>query len=149
MRRSSTPAMGLGLLLGGSGVLHFVLPGPYQRIVPRPIARWKRGIVAVSGAAELACAALLASPRTRRLGGIASAAVLVAVFPANVQMALDGGYEDAPFPANSRIAAWLRLPLQAPLIWWALGVGRSSSTVERETGLEPATTCLGSRDSTN
>jgi hypothetical protein len=39
-------------------------------------------------------------------------------------MALDGGYADAPFPANNRVAAWLRLPLQVPLVWMAAGVAR-------------------------
>jgi uncharacterized membrane protein len=74
----------------------------------------------MSGVAEIACALLLLHPRTRRAAALATAVLLVAVFPANVQMALDGGYPDAPFPANSRLGAWLRLPLQVPLVLWAL-----------------------------
>src|ERR1035437_2949307 len=76
------------------------------------------------GVAEIICALLLLTPRTRRLGAWATVALLVAVLPANVQMALDGGYPDAPFPANSAVGAWLRLPLQVPLVWWALSLRR-------------------------
>lgn len=117
-------ARGLAALLGGSGLLHLVLPTPYRRIVPAPLKRWDAEVVAVSGVAELACAALLLAPPTRRLGGLASATLLAAVFPANVQMALDGGYDDAPFPANSRLLTWLRLPLQLPLIAMAVRIWR-------------------------
>lgn len=122
MGRPPRSALGLAAVLGVAGLLHFAAPTPYQRIVPRPLARWSGPVVALSGAAELACAGLILNRRTRRAGGLATAALLVAVFPANVQMALDGGYADAPFPANSAVAAWLRLPLQAPLIYWALRV---------------------------
>jgi len=110
--------------MGGSGVLHLVAPAPYRRIVPAPLRDYDAAVVLLSGVCELACAALLAAPRTRRLGAWVTAALLVAVFPANVQMALDGGHPDALFPLNSRAAAWLRLPLQAPLILWALSVRR-------------------------
>ena len=89
-------------------------------MVPAPLARWRSEVVVVSGIAEVGCGVLLLIPRTRRLGARASALLLVAVFPANVQMALDGGDRTASFPANSALLAWLRLPLQAPLIWWAL-----------------------------
>jgi uncharacterized membrane protein len=77
-------------------------------------------VVTVSGFAEIGCALLLLAPRTRRIGAYATALLFVAVFPANVQMALDGGYADAGFPANNAALAWLRLPLQAPLVYWAL-----------------------------
>ncbi|HEX4754124.1 MAG TPA: hypothetical protein VH661_00025 [Candidatus Dormibacteraeota bacterium] len=111
---------GLAALIGGSGVLHLVAPRFYRRIVPAPLKRRQAEVVAASGVAEIACALLLLYPRTRRSAAQATAILLVAVFPANVQMALDGGYPDAPFPANSRLGAWLRLPLQVPLVLWAL-----------------------------
>ncbi len=119
-RRRRLSLAGLAALVGGSGVLHLVVPRPYERIVPGALASRRSEVVAVSGVAEMACALLLLVPRTRRLGGYATAALLIAVFPANVQMALDGGVGDAGFPANSAVLAWLRLPLQVPLIWWAL-----------------------------
>lgn len=102
--------------MSGAGALHFVVPDPYRRIVPAPLRIHAGAVVAVSGVCEIGCAALLAIPRTRRFGAFATAAVLIAVFPANVQMALDS--RDAS--AVRRTAAWLRLPLQAPLILWAL-----------------------------
>ena len=119
-RRQRLSLTGLVLVIGGSGVLHLVAPKGYQRIVPAPLAQWREAIVTVSGVVELGCAALLVVPRTRRLGAWATVGLLLAVFPANVQMALDGGYADAPFPGNNAVAAWLRLPLQVPLVWWAL-----------------------------
>lgn len=116
---------GLVAIIGGSGVLHFVAPGFYRQIVPRAIGHAGE-VVAISGAAEVACAAALAIPATRRLGAWATALLLVAVFPANLQMALDGGLKGAGFPANNAVAAWLRLPLQLPLIWLAVIVAREA-----------------------
>jgi uncharacterized membrane protein len=123
-RRRRVALTGLVAVVGGSGILHLVVPRPYERIVPGPLAAWRSELVAVSGVAEIACALLLLLPRTRRLGALATAALFVAVFPANVQMALDGGVGDAGFPANGAVLAWLRLPLQLPLIWWALSFFR-------------------------
>jgi uncharacterized membrane protein len=121
MLRTRHPLTLLGMagLMAGSGTLHLVAPGFYRRIVPRILGH-ADAVVAVSGVCELACAALLLVPATRRLGALATAALLVAVFPANVQMALDGGLDGASFPANNAVAAWLRLPLQVPLVLWAL-----------------------------
>lgn len=110
--------IGLCVLLVGAGILHFVVPGPYRRIIPAPLRVHAAALVAASGACEIACAALLVIPRTRRLGALATAALFVAVLPANVQMALDVTRADSA--ALLRIAAWLRLPLQIPLILWAL-----------------------------
>lgn len=106
-------------LFTGSGVLHFVRPGPFVSIVPRRLPH-KEALVAVSGAAELVCAGLLAAPGTRVLGGVASAGLLAGVFPANVSMALRSGRR-SPL---ARTIAWARLPLQIPLIAMALRAGR-------------------------
>jgi len=103
------------------------VPAPYRRIVPVPLAAWRSQLGLASGIAKLTCAALLVLPRTRRIGAFASTALLVAVFPANVQMALDGGYRDAGFPFNSSAAAWARLPLQIPLVIWALSLRRAGA----------------------
>ncbi|MBJ7610259.1 MAG: hypothetical protein JF887_12630 [Candidatus Dormibacteraeota bacterium] len=126
---------GLSVLIGGSGLLHLLMPAPYRRIVPAPLSSWRAEVVIVSGLAEIVCACLLLLPRTRRLGAIATVVLLVAVFPANLQMALDGGYSDAGFPANSAAAAWLRLPLQLPLILWALSF-RLQPETEKASHLE-------------
>lgn len=113
----------LAALVAGSGVAHLVVPGFYERIVPRPLGH-ARAVVLASGVAEMAAGALLALPRTRRAGGWACAAVLVAVFPANVQMALDGGLAGSASVLGSPAVAWARLPLQVPLVLWAAHEGR-------------------------
>ena len=114
--RAASPWLLAGLL-AGAGSLHFLVPEPYDGIVPSflPAPRaWTYG----SGVVELLVAAAVAAPRTRRHGATAAAALFVAVFPANVQMAVDPG--DVP-----RWLALARLPLQVPLVLWALQVRRS------------------------
>jgi len=125
-RGSSRSALALAALLLAAGVTHFVVPRSYQRIVPRLFADpafWVRW----SGVAEMACAALVAHPRTRRPGAVAAIVLFVGVFPGNVQMALDGGIPGEPFPLGSSWVAWARLPLQVPLVLWAWRVARSAS----------------------
>lgn len=108
-----------------SGTIHLVAPGVFEPIVPHVLPE-PRLLVLLSGVAELVCAVGLLAPRTRRLAGWASCALLVAVFPANGQMALDAwqdwsaGNVGTPYA----VAASLRLPLQLPLIWWAWRVTR-------------------------
>jgi uncharacterized membrane protein len=109
--------------MAGGGAAHFVAPAAYERIVPRWLGD-PRAVVLASGAAEVAAGTLLAVPATRRAGAWATVVVLLAVFPANVQMALDGGIAGAGFPLGSPVAAWLRLPLQIPLVAWALALTR-------------------------
>lgn len=127
--RGDTPwsLVGLCLLVGGSGILHFVAPGAYRRIVPAPLRAYAPALVAASGFCELACAVLLTLPRTRRWGATATALLLLAVFPANIQMALDSRHAATPVA----VVAWLRLPLQAPLICWALHFRRRQTPVKR------------------
>jgi uncharacterized membrane protein len=115
-------ALGLAALLGASGALHFRTPRPYDSIVPRSLPGSPRTWTYVSGAAELAVAAAIAHPRTRRLGGLAAAALFVGVFPANVKMAVD--WRNAP-PSRRAIAIG-RLPLQVPLVLWARKVAKQS-----------------------
>ena len=102
-----------------AGLGHFLAPRSYERIIPRFLgaeAFW----VSASGVAQVVGGGLLVHPRTRRLGAWWVAVVLAAVFPANIQMALDGGLEGARWPFGSPVAAWLRLPFQVPLVLWAV-----------------------------
>lgn len=108
----------------GAGISHFTNPEFYEPIVPTPLQPYKRELVKWSGVAELACAAGLLVPRTRRRAGTASALLLVAVFPANIQQAIDGGRDDVGGVAGSAGIAWARLPLQIPLIRMALKARR-------------------------
>ncbi len=118
MRWRTLSLLGLCVLMGGSGLLHLLVPAPYRSIIPAPLRGQAAALVTISGVAEIICAMLLLVPRTRRLGAYAIAALLVAVFPANIQMALDSKHGIAG------ILTWLRLPLQAPLILWALSFRR-------------------------
>ncbi len=132
-RRTSTTALALAVFLGAAGVAHFIVPRPYQKIVPRLLgdpAFWVRW----SGVAELLCAALVAHPRTRRLGAGAAVVLLVGVFPANVKMALDGGIPGEPFPLGSAAVAWARVPVQIPLILWAWRLARSAGATGGPSG---------------
>ncbi|WP_433217135.1 DoxX family protein [Dactylosporangium sp. CS-047395] len=113
-------ALTLAALLGAAGITHFAKPEPYDAIVPRSLPGPARAYTYASGACELALAAGLAHPRTRRAAGLAAAGFFVAVFPANVRMAVDWRHAS---PAK-RAIAWGRLPLQVPLVWWALRAAR-------------------------
>lgn len=112
--------LALALVMVAAGSLHFVLPDAYARIVPRGLGD-ARAIVVASGLAEVAAGVLLAVPRTRRLGGWCTAVVLVAVLPANVQMARDA---TASGDTVAMVLTWTRLPLQVPLVLWALAHAR-------------------------
>jgi uncharacterized membrane protein len=103
----------LALLFGGAGVLHFVHPETYLRIMP-PALPAPRLLVLLSGAAEVAGGLGLLLPATRRLAAWGLLALLVAVFPANVHM--------LRLPDTLHLPAWVlwaRLPLQ-PLLMWAV-----------------------------
>ncbi len=106
----------LAAVFVASGVLHFVLPNTYVRIVP-PIFPHKTALVLISGAAEILGGVGLLIPSIRRLSGYGLALLLIAVFPANIYMAIahvpDSGI------MGQRWLQWLRLPLQLPLVLWA------------------------------
>jgi uncharacterized membrane protein len=121
-RPGARSAGGLAIFLAGAGLMHFIVPAPYDSIVPRYLPGRARTWTLVSGAAELTVAAAVASPRTRRPGAIAAAGLFAAVLPANVQMAWD--WRGKPVPL--RVAACARLPLQVPLVMWALNAARSA-----------------------
>src|SRR3954452_13828054 len=82
-------ALALAGLLATAGVTHFSRPRQYDAIVPRSLPGSPRKWTYASGAADLSVAAAVANPRTRRVGGLAAAALFAAVFPANVKMAVD------------------------------------------------------------
>jgi uncharacterized membrane protein len=120
-RRLSGPALA-GMLLV-TGAAHFVIPRFYDAIVPGALPGGPRSWVLASGGAELACAALVANRRTRSLGATLCAVLFVAVFPANVKMAIDWSHQGRLKAA----IAIIRLPLQLPLIYWALRIRRQAA----------------------
>ena len=115
--------VGLAGLFLTSGTTHLVKPEVFEPLVPRALPR-RRELVYVSGVAELACAAGLLHPRARRYAGLASAALLVAILPGNVQMSATYGKRAQRKGTPSARAAFAgtvaRLPLQLPLIRTAL-----------------------------
>ena len=104
----------------GAGVLHFVKPRVFEAIVP-PSLPAPRLLVYLSGVAEVAGGLGLLVPALRPWAGWGLAALLVAVFPANVFMARQADRFRRVAP---RWALWARLPLQAVLVVWVLWASR-------------------------
>jgi uncharacterized membrane protein len=104
-----------------AGLMHFAMPRAYESIVPDWLPARRRTIVYASGVAEMAGGAGVMHPRTRRVAAWWSVATLVAVFPANLHMALNPDRYPVP---GGRPALWLRLPVQALFIAWAIAAGR-------------------------
>jgi uncharacterized membrane protein len=104
-----------------AGLMHFVVPRTYQAIVPDYLASAKREVVVLSGVAEIAGGLGVMHPRTRRLASWWSIATLVAVFPANLHMALNPDKYKLP---GGRTSLYARLPVQLLFIAWARAAGR-------------------------
>lgn len=120
----SRTARGVAAAFTVSGVLHLVRPQTFAPAMPSYLPRERHhDLIVASGVAELVCAAGLAVPATRRLAGMASAALLVGVFPANVQMAVDAVGSSRAKPAV-KAAMLARLPLQWPMIRATWNAGR-------------------------
>ncbi|HEX4730164.1 MAG TPA: hypothetical protein VH299_02790 [Solirubrobacterales bacterium] len=106
---------GLAVFFSIAGTLHFVRPRPYEAIVPPPFPR--RESVAISGVAEIAGAIAVLHPATRRAGRWWLIGLLLAIFPANVWMAVS----PEKIPGAHKIprwALWARLPLQPLAMLW-------------------------------
>ena len=105
-------------LLGGffivAGINHFWHTPFYVAIMP-PYLPWHLELVYASGVAEIALGALLMTRRWQMMAGWGLIGLSLAVFPANLHMAL----HPELFPQFSAIGLWLRLPLQAVVIAWA------------------------------
>lgn len=104
----------MGLLYVAAGINHFVHPTTYLAILP-PWLPAHNFLVVFSGVMEMLLGLLLLVPQTRRLAAWGIILLLITVFPANIQMALNYGKSQHP-------QLWLalfRLPVQGLLIWWA------------------------------
>ena len=104
-------------VLGGffllAGTLHFLKPRPYEAIVPDALPA-QRELVYLSGVAEIAGGAGVLADRTARHAGWWLIATMLAVFPANVNMAVNAErYRRVPEPL-----LWVRLPVQALIVHW-------------------------------
>jgi uncharacterized membrane protein len=109
----------LTALLAVAGIGHFARPEVFDSIVPPQLGN-RRFWTYASGAAELGCATMLTFPSTRRTGGLCTAALMVAVYPANIYSVKK--FWNSP---SGRAVTLARLPLQIPLIWasWKIAKG--------------------------
>ncbi|WP_294264298.1 MauE/DoxX family redox-associated membrane protein [uncultured Chryseobacterium sp.] len=104
----------LSFLLMVAGILHFVKPNIFIKIMPSYIP-FHLQMVYISGIAEVLCGLLLIFPQTQKAGAYLSIFLFIGVFPANIEMA-------KKFYEVHHKYFWLtvaRLPLQVVLIWWA------------------------------
>ena len=104
----------MAVLYVAAGIYHFVNPKMYQRIMPSYLP-WHIPLIYISGVCEIVFALLLIPESTRPIAAWLVIVLLIAVFPANIQMAVS-------FWQKQRPTLWIalaRLPLQLVLIWWA------------------------------
>lgn len=114
------------LLITGSG--HLILPGAFNELVPDFLPGEPRLWTYLSGVAELIVALLLLTPLRKRFAGKAlrlwgaylAFALFIAVYPANINMAIEWSSRDMPQP----LFAYLRLPMQFGLFYWAWALAK-------------------------
>lgn len=97
-----------------AGFNHFWHPKMYHKIMP-PWLPWHKELVVISGICEMVLAVMLLFPVSRQLAAWGIIALLIAVFPANIQMTINYWERNHPY-------FWItvvRLPLQLVLVWWA------------------------------
>lgn len=107
----------MGLFYVAAGMNHFLNPGFYTNIMP-PYLPWHGELVFVSGVAEVVLGLAVLVPPTRRLAAWGTIALLIAIFPANIHVAV----HDVPMLGSEHgagILNWVRLPFQGVLIAWA------------------------------
>ena len=110
-----------------SGVMHFLRPKPFVAIVPDYLP-YPLALVYVSGFFEILGGAGLFIPRVRRAAAWGLIALFIAVFPANINVAVHG----LPFMGEVHpIANWVRLPFQAVLIAWAYWLTKEDRSTEK------------------
>lgn len=120
----------MGVFYIGAGIIHFVNPGFYLPMMP-PYLPYHLELVYLSGLAEIALGALVLLPSVRPLAAWGIIVLLIAIFPANLHIAL----HNVPLAGAEHGAGvwnWVRLPVQALLIVWAwLYTGPEEPTLAR------------------
>ena len=125
-----------------AGIKHFTSAATFEQIVP-PFLPDHRLLVQISGVCEILGAIGLLIPFTRKWAAWGLVALYIAVFPANIFMAL---HPDSYLPSHAdlthrvatRAILWLRLPLQWNLIRWATWVGRSDRPTDHQLVNDPS-----------
>ena len=113
--RVTTSLVLLAVLFVIAGIMHFIIPGQYARIIPKWLPA-PMALVLISGVFEIAGGVGVLIPTTRVAAGWGLVALLVAVFPANVQMLLSAMHAHASRGFVLLLIA--RLPLQPLLMYW-------------------------------
>lgn len=114
-----------------AGVTHFTNRDFFTSIVP-PYLPWPEMLVYVSGVAEIVLGVMLLVPATMRLAAWGLIALLIAVFPANIHMAMNPQL----YPDVSMAALLIRLPLQAVMVaiaYWFTRPGMNANSFRRST----------------
>jgi uncharacterized membrane protein len=114
----------LAAFLLGAGIMHFVNPSFFDEIVPPWVPGSARAATYASGVAEILVGLGIVFARTRRMALWSAAVLFVAVYPANLYMA----WEWRDRELSERLIAYGRLPLQIPMIWWAVALARRTAT---------------------
>ncbi len=130
-RASESAGLGrifLSIVFIGSGVLHFAVSDAYMKIMPPQLPQ-PLLLVQISGIAELLGGIGLLVDSTRRAAAWGLVALLIAVWPANVYMAM--AHLNFPGVLGQSWAQWLRVPLQIPMILWAWLYTRSPHPLAR------------------
>lgn len=128
MTKKYTTGRGMAIMLVITGVGHFAFPAQLDAIVPPFLPGEPRFWTYLSGVAELLVAAMLTAPITMKIwnrnvrlaGAWAALALFVAVYPANIYMAID--YSDREL--SEQLFAYARLPLQFGLFYWAWAIAK-------------------------
>lgn len=121
----------LAVLFVGTGLLHLTKPAPFRQIMPPAIPK-PNLVIALSGAAEILGGVGILIPAVRPVARWGIFALLVAVFPANIYMAVDHVE-----PMSLQIPAvllWARLPMQALLMWWVIAATAQQPSGSAATG---------------
>jgi len=119
---------GMAIMLVLTGTGHFLVPGPVDQLIPPFLPGEPRFWTYLSGVAEIVVALMLLAPLGKKIAGksirlwgaYCAFALFVAVFPANINMAIQWSSRDMPEP----LLAYARLPLQLGLFYWAWALAK-------------------------
>ena len=111
--KNSKTAIIAGIIFIIAGINHFIIPNFYMEIMP-PYLPYPLMLIYLSGVAEVICGILLIISKTRKIGAWLTIALLIAIFPANIQMSID----ELNNAGVLFYASIVRLPLQFLLIYW-------------------------------
>ena len=113
----------LGVFMLLAGITHFANPVFFDDIVPPWLPPSERFWTYISGLAEIAIGAAVLMPKYRKIGALASVALFIAVYPANIFMVWD--WRDRS--TTEQVVSWVRLPFQFLFLWVAMQVAKSSA----------------------